>query len=109
MPTPAADTDPQSYDITAEMWLYNGEKAAWHFITLPKDISQQIKFFAAPMKRGWGSVRVTATIGDSRWETSIFPDSKKDAYILPVKADIRKRESLKAGDSVSLSLIISGI
>ena len=32
----------QSYSFEAELWLYPGEKAAWHFITVPLDISAQL-------------------------------------------------------------------
>ncbi len=87
--------------FTAPLWLWQG-KGAWHFITLPEDESQVIRM-AVP-RRGWGSVRVTATIGESRWQTSIFPDTKRNAYLLPIKADIRKAESLALGEAVEVSL-----
>lgn len=100
--------------FTTPLWLWNGQNSqgkssAWHFVTLPVDDSQIIKM-AIPRgspKRGWGSVRVKARIGDSEWATSIFPDSKSGAYLLPVKADVRKAEGLKVGDEpieVTLSL-----
>ncbi|PPD15651.1 MAG: hypothetical protein CTY25_04885 [Methylobacterium sp.] len=87
--------------FTAPLWLWQG-KGAWHFITLPEDESQVIRL-AVPRK-GWGSVRVTATIGESRWQTSIFPDTRRNAYLLPVKAAIRKAEALAVGAAVDVSL-----
>jgi hypothetical protein len=92
--------------FTAEVWMYHG-KSAWFFVTLPKDESEQIKFFNNHKRRGWGSVRVKATVGETSWSTSIFPDSKAGAYLLPVKSDIRKKEKIVAGDSVSVRIRIS--
>ncbi|TAN58770.1 MAG: DUF1905 domain-containing protein [Rhodospirillales bacterium] len=91
--------------FSAELWMYQG-KGAWFFVTLPKKESQKIKPFREPLRRGWGSVRVTAKIGKTSWKTSIFPDSKAGAYLLPVKAEIRKKEKLADGSRVSVKLRI---
>ena len=99
-----------SFDFTAECWLWHGGKAAWHFITLPQDKSEEIKFFDENMhekRRGWGAVRVLVTIGKTSWETSIFPSSELKAYILPIKADLRKKEKFSAGDTVKVQLKIN--
>lgn len=90
------------FTFTAELWEYKG-KGAWHFATLPPDESAQIKFFH-PRKMGWGSVRVKVRIGNTEWTTSVFPDSKTGAYVLPVKADVRKKEKIVAGDNVKIKL-----
>jgi len=98
-----------SFTFTDKCWLWQG-KGAWHFITLPKDKSEEIKFFSENMhekRRGWGAVRVLVTIGNTSWETSIFPDSKRGAYLLPVKADVRKKEKFAAGDKVTVKLKIN--
>jgi hypothetical protein len=91
--------------FTAPLWLWAG-KGAWHFITLPEDESQVIRM-AVPrggQNRGWGSVRVTATIGATSWNTSIFPDKKSGTYLLPVKAGVRKAEAFAVGDAVEVTL-----
>jgi hypothetical protein len=92
--------------FTAELWMYQG-KSAWFFVTLPRDESQKIQFFAASPRRGFGSVRVTAQIGGTEWQTSIFPDSKSKSYVLPVKAAVRKKESLAAGKPVAVTLTMA--
>ncbi|ATX81140.1 protein of unknown function (DUF1905) [Mariprofundus ferrinatatus] len=94
------------YRITAALWLYQG-KAAWHFLTLPKAESDEIRFFSRDKRSAWGSLRVTATIGDTTWNTSLFPDSKLGAYVLPVKAEVRRRENIGAGDMVTVALEIA--
>lgn len=95
------------FSFSAPLWLWTG-KGAWHFITVPEEISHQIN--AMTERRGFGSVRVTASIGGHRWKTSVFPDSKFGCYFLPVKAEIRKACNLNAGDvaSVKLGIDISG-
>lgn len=90
------------FEFTAPLWLYSG-KGAWHFVTLPRDAANEIKFFNASAK-GFMPIPVTATIGGTTWKTSVFPDSKSRSYLLAVKADVRKAEGLTAGDQVVVQL-----
>jgi hypothetical protein len=99
-----------SFSFVGKCWLWHGGKVAWHFISLPQDKSEEIKFFDENMhekRRGWGAVRVQVTIGKTTWETSIFPSSQLDAYILPLKADVRKKEKIAVDDEVKVSLKIN--
>lgn len=93
----------KEYKFTTKVWLYPG-MAAWYFLTLPKKESAEIKELYAPIKRGWGSLPVTITIGKTSWKTSIFPDKKAGAYLLPLKSAIRKKEKTSAGDAVNFTL-----
>ena len=97
-----------SFSFSAPCWLWQGGKASWHFITLPEDKSEEIKFFSEnnSKRRGWGAVRVQATIGETTWQTSIFPQFKTKIYILPVKADVRKKEKILADNMVQVQLKI---
>ncbi len=93
------------YAFEAKVWLYPG-MAGWHFVTLPVKESAQIKKSFAEMAKGWGSLPVCVTVGKTSWNTSIFPDKKSDAYLLPLKAEVRKKEKISAGDAVRLSIEI---
>ncbi len=93
------------FQFKAEVWLYPGE-AAWHFVSLPKNISKQIKKEFGDMARGWGSLPVNVKIGTTKWKTSIFPDSKSNTYILPLKLEARKLEDIKSGDNVNISITL---
>jgi hypothetical protein len=95
--------DAPSFDFKAKLWPYEGE-GSWHFVTLPKSLSELIRSHFSPVRRGFGSVRVKVTVGGSQWKTSLFPSKGLGAYVLPIKASVRKSEGLKAGKSVSLSL-----
>ena len=98
--------DPEvSYTFEAELWLYSAAKASWHFVTVPEDISRRIRFLAG-RTNGFGSIRVRACIGESRWSTSLFPDKATGCYFLPLKADVRRARAIAAGDRVSVKLTI---
>jgi len=88
------------FKLRSEVWLYPGETAAWHFISVSKKQSAEIKKQFAGQMRGWGSLPVQVTIGKTTWRTSIFPDKKTDTYLLPLKAEVRKKESIMNGDKV---------
>ena len=87
----------------AELWLHDGD-AAWCFVTLPAELSDDIADQTAGRAGGFGSVRVQVTVGGTTWATSLFPDSKRGAYVLPVKKDVRRREGLAAGDRLHVAL-----
>ncbi len=85
------------YEFSAEVWRYDGP-AAWWFVTLPRDLAAGVRAMrGAPS--AWGTVRVQAATGQTRWSTSLFPDSKSGSFLLPVKADVRRREQIAAGEA----------
>lgn len=92
-----------TFTFKAVVWLWQS-KTAWHFISFPSDLSADIKGFDGP-RRGFGSIRVKVTIGLTTWKTSIFPE-KKGAYILPIKADVRKEEGITEGDAVQVEIAL---
>jgi hypothetical protein len=89
--------------VTSPLWLWPGESATWHFVTVPEEQSGEIRAHALAAMRGFGSVRVEATIDDVTWRTSVFP-LKSGGYILPVKAKVRKDAGIAAGDEVTVEL-----
>jgi hypothetical protein len=89
--------------LTVPLWLWSGESASWHFISVPEELAQEIRAHSLLHRGGFGSVRVEATIGDITWRTSVFPQ-KTGGYILPVKAEVRRRANIAAGDDVTISL-----
>ena len=91
-----------SFTFDAELWLSSVE-GSWVFLTVPEDISDEIDD-AVGTKGGFGSVKVEASIGSTSWSTSLFPDTKAGAYILPVKKAVRTAESVDIGDSVTVLL-----
>ncbi len=105
-----------AFTITTEMWIWTSENApaSWHFLSIKGEVGEEIKAHATmarlelglPKKRGWGAVKVEATIGKTTWRTSIFPGTDDDIYLLPVKAAVRKAESIVAGDEVTFTIAL---
>ena len=90
--------------IKTEVWLYPGD-TPWHFMSLPKKLSGEIREAHGRVKRGFGSIPVTIKIGKTTWDTSVFPYTKEECYIFPLKASVRAKEGMRAGDRVSATLM----
>lgn len=86
--------------------VYQG-KAAWHYVLLPGDVAEAIEFRYGHLKRGWGSLPVRLTIGDSTISTSIFTDKKRGTFMLPMKASLRKSKELTVGMMVEITLEVA--
>lgn len=94
-----------SYTFTAEVWEHHGS-AAWHFLSLPDDIADEIDERHGHHAGGFGSVRVEVTIGATTWRTSLFPDTKRATYLLPVKKPVRTAEGLADGSPARVRLTV---
>jgi hypothetical protein len=102
MPESGEDRD---HRFDAELWLHDGD-AAWCFVTVPGDVSDDVEARTAGHRRGFGSVRVRVTVGSTTWTTSVFPDRARQAYLLPVKKEVRARESLDVGGRVAVTMSV---
>lgn len=94
---------------TGPLWRWTGGSGgSWHFLTIDGAAGEALSGTAL-MRRmertigGFGSLKVTARIGDSVFRTSLFP-SKELGWLLPVKAAVRKAEGIGEGDSVEVLL-----
>jgi hypothetical protein len=92
-----------NFHFDATLWRYPGD-TGWHFVTLPIDVADAIEEITAPTRRGFGSVRVEVTVGSTTWRTSLFPDTKAESYVLPMKKPVRIAEHLTEGDSVEIRI-----
>lgn len=57
-------------------------------------------------RRGFGSVKVEARVGGSKWKTSLFPRKGGDGWFLPIKKPVRLVERLVEGDTVEVALTL---
>ena len=91
------------FRFSAPLWRWKGD-GAWHFVTVPDDISVALKALSPDAKRGFGSVRVRVKTGQTEWKTSVFPDKSSGCYLLPVKKEVRKVENLTVDRSAEYEL-----
>ena len=82
-------------------------RAAGSSSTLPDELADDIRARTDDgLRRGFGSVRVEATVGGSTWRTSVFPDTSSGSFVLPVKKPVRIAEGIEPGDTVDVSLVV---
>lgn len=101
-----------SETITATLPLrrWQGEKATYHLVGFTGDEAEALTGNALMQKlelgrkRGFGSVKVMATIGDTTWKTSVFPQNKQSEWILLVSKKVMKAQDLAPGDDISVSV-----
>lgn len=92
-----------TWTFRAELWEWDGQ-AAWHFFSVPEDVTDEIDERWGDSGRGFGAVKVEVTVGSSTWQTSVFPDTKRGCYLLPVKKAVRAAESLEDGATAEVTL-----
>jgi hypothetical protein len=90
-------------EVTGEIWHWRGP-APYYFVTVPADTSARLKEVASAVTYGWGMVPVLARVGDTEWETSLWP--KDGGYIVPIKDAFRKAERLALGDVAEVELSV---
>lgn len=90
----------KSFTLNAKVWCWPGD-APWHFVNIDKNISEKIRSIYTK-----GFVRVRAKVGKTSWETSLFPHKLSGAYLLSIKASVRKKESIFDDDIIKLSFEI---
>lgn len=81
----------------------------WFFVRFTGEVAEAISALAAMRRletgrrRGWGSLKVEARIGETRWQTAIFPGDG-DTWLLPVKRAVREAEGLSEREDVEAEI-----
>lgn len=85
------------FSVTDELHIFPAA-APWAYVPILKDKVPDVK------PGGWGSIPVDVTVGKTTWRTSLFP-MKKDNYFVPIKKQVREKESLKVGSKITVKYI----
>ncbi len=88
-------------EFNGKVWFWKGP-APWFFVTVPAEQSRDLNAISRLVTYGWGVIPVLARIGKTEWTTSLFP--KDGLYLVPIKASVRKAESVEEGDNVTVRL-----
>ena len=86
-----------AFEFSAQPWEWSGPGARWVFVTVPEPIADEVDATMTGPDRGFGAVKVRITIGGTTWTTSMFPSREHASYILPLKAVVRRAESVAPG------------
>lgn len=91
------------YTFTATVWRHAGQ-GGWYFVALPMAMAHEIRTHLRPEEEGWGRLKATAHIGHSTWDTAIWYDTRRDTYLLPLKADVRRTEGIADGAEIKATV-----
>ena len=100
----------ETLSCTMPLKRWQGERGTYHLITITGETAEAIAMherlhrleFSA--RRGFGSVKVMARVGETRWKTSVFPQGQKTEWILLVSKRVMRAENLAEGELVVLEL-----
>ncbi|MGH3734883.1 MAG: DUF1905 domain-containing protein [Micromonosporaceae bacterium] len=90
-------------EFSGEIWFWRGP-SPYHFVTVPEAQSEQLRTVAGAVTYGWGMVPVHARVGETRWDTSLYP--KDGGYVVPLKDAVRHAEGLEAGHVIAVRLTV---
>ena len=104
------DDTRERFTQRAALWRWvSASGANLFFLRFTGEVAEAISALALMRRletgrsRGWGSLRVEARIGPTRWRTSIFPGDK-ESWLLPVKLSVRRQEALVEGDEAEVEV-----
>lgn len=90
--------------LTGPLKMWSNDEGRMHFMSVPAELSGEIRAHSMLVRRGFGSVKVKVTLDDVTWRTSVFPSKGTGGYFLPVKMDVLRRTGIAAGDEVTVDL-----
>lgn len=93
------------YEFITKIWKFSGQ-GGWHFVSLPQEFAKEIRDNLKSEEEGWGRLKAIAKIGNSEWQTAIWFDTKMNTYLLPLKAEIRKKEKLETDLNIKTNIWI---
>lgn len=100
----------ETVQATLPLQRWQGEKATYHLVTFAGDAAEALSGHAIMQKLefgkrgGFGSIKVTARIGDTAWKTSVFPQARQSEWILLVSKKVMRAEGIAPGDEIDVSV-----
>jgi hypothetical protein len=91
-------------EVTGDVWEWRGP-APYYFVTVPDEESAQLREVAAGVTYGWGMIPVRGRVGDTDFDTSLWP--KDGRYVVPLKDAVRDAEGVVEGDVVTVMLTVA--
>jgi hypothetical protein len=91
------------FAFEAEVIYWRGP-SPYFYVPVPAPEADEIRQLAKAVTYGWGMIPVEATIASVTFTTALFP--KDGTYLLPVKAAVRKKAGITAGDLVAVDMTV---
>lgn len=103
-------TDTVHFSAPLQIWTNEAENSSVGFVILPEEAAEIVaghelaRQLELGRRRGFRSVKVTARVGDSTWDTSVFPQKGRESWFMAVKVGVRRAEGIEEGDPVEVEL-----
>lgn len=116
----------EAHTATLPLQRWQGDRGTYHLVTFSGAIARVLDEAALLHRlefgrsRGFGSIKLTAQIGETQWRTSVFPqrpntpkgsesgsdgEDHKD-YVLLISKKVMRAEELAPGDAVTITLTV---
>ena len=102
----------ETLTATLPITRWQGDRATYHLVTF-SDADAEALAAQAVMERlefgrsrGFGSLKVTARIGDTEWRTSVFPQKKQSEWVLLISRKVMRAEGLAVADLTTVQLML---
>jgi hypothetical protein len=89
--------------IESQVWRWPGTYG-WHFAHVDRKLNGKIR--ANSKSYGSGFIKIRATVGNTSWDTALFPYKKEDCFLISIKSSVRKKEDIFEGDKVKIKFEI---
>jgi hypothetical protein len=94
---------PARFSFVTEVIYWRGP-SPFFYAPAPPQHAEELRRITRAVTYGWGMTPVEAKVGDVVFTTSLFP--KDGTYLLPLKADVRRRAGVTAGDVIKVEFTI---
>lgn len=84
--------------------IYWRGPSPFFYAPIPPQQAEDIRRLSRLVSYGWGMIPVEAQIGGVVFRTSLFP--KAETYLLPLKAEVRRKASITAGDRICVGMTL---
>ena len=91
------------FRFEAEIIYWRGP-SPFFYAPLPEAEAARVRQAAKAVSYGWGMIPVEAHIGGVDFTTSLF--RKDETYLLPIKAEVRRKANVTAGDTVLVEMTV---
>lgn len=100
----------EEVNFAGRVWVWqarSGDKPVrWFFVSIEDEPAARLRLASLGLTAGFGSLPVQASIGSTTWRTSIFPQRETGGWLLPLRADVRKRAGITEGSEIEVSLVV---
>lgn len=100
----------ETVTTTLPLQRWQGDRGTYHLVTFSGDEAEALTTHALLQKlefgraRGFGSIKLSARIGETEWRTSVFPQRKSSEWVLLVSKKVMRAEDIGVGDAIEVTL-----